>query len=145
MNTRLKLVKEKDIPILFQHLREFVNTPNASTTGNKLPKFKNSEKFVMKYLHDNSNHEYDKWYLVINSENKIVGNVVISKKNMISYHILEQFQRKRHGEEAIRMLMMKNPRKKYFATINKNNIKSIKFIKKFKFKEKGIIFELNNF
>ena len=143
MKTKLKLVAEKDIPILFEHLKEFVSTPNASTTGNKLPKFIDSKKFVLKYLNDNENHEYDKWYLVLNDKNIIIGNVILSKKNMISYHILKKYQRNKHGEEAIQILMEKNPRQKYFATVNKKNIKSKKFIKKFHFEEKGIIFELN--
>ena len=84
-NCKIRLVEEKDIPILYEQLKEFLETPNASTTGNPLPPFENSKKFVMKYLYENENHEYDQWYMVINNEDKIVGNVYINKKNTIAY------------------------------------------------------------
>ena len=86
-NCKIRLVEERDIPILFEHLKEFLETPNASTTGNPLPLFEDSKKFVLKYLYENENHEYDKWYMVINDEDEILGNVYIKKKkyNFLSY------------------------------------------------------------
>jgi len=141
MKTKIRLVKENEILILYEHLKEFLDSPNASTTGNPLPKFEDSEKFVKGYLLDNKNHEYDKWYMVLNEEDKIIGNVVITKKNMVSYHILKEYQREGHGEESIELLMKENPRDRYFATVNIKNEPSINFIKKFGFVEKGYIFE----
>jgi len=92
-NCKIRLVEESDIPILFEHLKQFLEVPNASTTGNPLPLFENSKKFVMKYLYENENHEYDKWYMVINDEDEILGNVYINKKNQIAYYILKKYQR----------------------------------------------------
>ena len=143
-NCKIRLVEESDIPILFEHLKQFLEVPNASTTGNPLPLFENSKKFVMKYLYENENHEYDKWYMVINDEDEILGNVYIKKKNIISYHILEKYQKQGFGETAVKLMMKKNPRKTYFAVVNMNNKPSIEFIKKFKFKEKAFIFEKTN-
>ena len=80
----IRLVEEKDIEILFEHLKEFLETPNASTTGNPLPRFEESKQFVMKYLNENENHEYDRWYIVVNNEGKILGNVYIKKDNTIA-------------------------------------------------------------
>jgi RimJ/RimL family protein N-acetyltransferase len=141
---KIRLVEERDIPILFEHLKQFLETPNRSTTGNPLPLFEDSKKFVMKYLYENENHEYDKWYMVINDEDEILGNVYINKKNMIAYHILEKYQRQGFGETAVKLMMEKNPRKRYFAIVNMKNKSSIEFIKKFKFKEKSFIFEKIN-
>lgn len=141
MKTKIRLVEESEITLLYEHLREFLDTPNASTTGNSLPPFEDSEKFVKKYFFDNINHEYDKWYMVLNEKNEIIGNVYITKKNMIAYHILNKFQRQGYGEESIKLLMKENPRNKYFATVNVKNNGSINFIKKFGFVEKGYIFE----
>ena len=44
-NCKIRLVEERDIPILFEHLKEFLETPNASTTGNPLPLFEDSKKY----------------------------------------------------------------------------------------------------
>ena len=143
-NCKIRLVEERDMPILFEHLKEFLETPNASTTGNPLPLFEDSKKFVLKYLYENENHEYDKWYMVINDEDEILGNVYIKKKNIISYHILEKYQKQGFGETSVKLMMKKNPRKTYFAVVNMNNRPSIEFIKKFKFKEKAFIFEKTN-
>jgi len=141
INCKLRLVAERDIPILYQHLKEFLSESNSNVSGRPLPKFKDSEKFVLKYLCDNKNHEYDKWYVVLDEHQNIIGNVVIDKKNWISYHILKLYQAKGYGQQAIKLLMKKNPRERYFATINQNNISSLNIIKKFGFKPKAIIFE----
>lgn len=141
MKTKIRLINENEIVILYEHLKEFLDTLNASTSGNPLPSFEDSEKFVRKYFFDNEHHEYDKWYMVLNEENVIIGNVYITKKNMIAYHILEEYQRQGYGEESIKLLMEYNPREKYFATVNVSNDASIKFIKKLGFFEKGYIFE----
>ncbi len=143
-NCKIRLVEEKDIPILYEQLKEFLETPNASTTGNPLPPFENSKKFVMKYLYENENHEYDQWYMVINDEDKIVGNVYINKKNTIAYHIIKKYQKHGFGETSVKLMMKKNPRRVYIAIVNINNESSIEFIKKFKFKEKAFIFEKTN-
>jgi len=141
MKTKIRLIKENEITILYEHLKEFLNTSYASTTGNLLPKFEDSEKFVKKYFFENENHEYDKWYMVLNEKDEIIGNVYITKKNMIAYHILRKYQRQGYGEESIKLLIEQNPREKYFATVNVKNGISINFIKKFGFVEKGYIFE----
>ena len=90
MKTKIRLIKENEISILYEHLKEFLDTPYASTTGNPLPKFEDSEKFVKKYFFENENHEYDKWYMVLNEEDVIIWNVYITKKIMIAYHILKK-------------------------------------------------------
>ena len=141
---KIRLVEEEDIPILYEHLKEFLDTPDASITGNPLPLFEDSKKFVMKYLYENENHEYDQWYMVINNEDKIVGNVYINKKNTIAYQIIKKYQKHGFGEISVKLMMKKNPRKVYIAIVNINNESSIEFIKKLEFKEKAIIFKKTN-
>ena len=141
---KIRLVEEEDIPILYEHLKEFLDTPNASITGNPLPPFEDSKKFVMRYLYENENHEYDKWYMVINDEDEIFGNVYINKKNIIAYQITKKYQKHGFGETSVKLMMKKNPRKVYFAVVNINNEPSIEFIKKLEFKEKAFIFEKTN-
>lgn len=138
---KLKLVEESDIEILYVHLKEFLSEQDVSITESEMPKFEDSKKFVLKYLHDNENHEYDKWYLVLDEKNNIIGNVDITKKNWIAYHILKQFQGKGYGYESIKLLMENNPRPRYFATIHQKNNRSINLIEKFGFHKKAQIFE----
>ena len=47
MKTKIRLINENEIIILYEHLKEFLNTSNASTTGNPLPNYEDSEKFVL--------------------------------------------------------------------------------------------------
>ena len=44
---KIRLVEEEDIPILYEHLKEFLDTPNASITGNPLPPFEDSKKLLV--------------------------------------------------------------------------------------------------
>ena len=143
-NCKIRLVEEGDILVLYEHLKEFLETPNASTTGNPLPKFDDSKKFVTNYLKNNDFHEYDKWYMVINNNNDVLGNVYIKKDNTIAYHITKKYQKQGFGESAVKLLMKENPRNVYFSVVNINNEPSIKFTKKLNFKEKSYIFEKRN-
>ena len=140
-NCKIRLVNERDIPILYEHLREFVETPNASTSGNPLPPYDESKKFIMKYLIDNKNHEYDKWYIVLDENENIVGDVFLNKKNMIAYHILKKYQRKGFAESSVKLMMKENPRRRFFATVNMKNEPSLDFTTKLGFKKKSFIFE----
>ena len=69
-NCKIRLVEEGDILVLYEHLKEFLETPNASTTGNPLPKFDDSKKFVTNYLKN-------KWKKLIGTEeyDKIIQNL----------------------------------------------------------------------
>ena len=48
MKTKIRLIKKNEISILYDHLKEFLDTPNASTTGSHLPKFENSSEKMFK-------------------------------------------------------------------------------------------------
>ena len=141
INIKLRLVEEKDIPVLYDMLKEMLDTPNSSVNERPLPKFQDSKEFVMKYLQNNKEHEIDFWYIVIDENNEILGGVKISKKNYISYQILKKFQNKGIASKAIQLLMETHPRDRYFAIINQENKNSIKLAEKFEFVPKAFVFE----
>jgi len=138
---RLRPVEESDIKLLYEMLREFMSISNTSINNRPFPSYEESKKFVLKYLYDNENHEYDKWYIVIDECGTAVGNVYITDKNYVSYHILKLYCGKGIGIHAVRLLMKSNPRNRYFAVIHEKNEKSLNLIKKLGFHPKAIVFE----
>ena len=143
MTSELKLrpIVEKDIPILYEMLKEMLSIQYSSVNEKPLPSFEDSKKFVMKYLQDNENHDIDNWYMLEDENGTILGSTKISKSNYISYQILEKFQNKGLGTKAVQLLMEKHPKKRYFATINKENDPSIKLISKLGFHPKATVYE----
>jgi len=138
---KLELVNEKDIPILYEMLKEFYLIPNARIHTTPLPPFEQSRKYIMKYLNDNENHEYHKWYLVIDEKENVLGSVYITKKDYLNYQIFNQYQNRGIGQTAVKLLMKENPRDRYFVIVNQKNERSLKLVKKFGFIPKGTIFE----
>jgi len=72
---KIRSVEENDIPILYDMLKEFREIPYACIHERPLPPYDDSKKYVSKFLYDNDNHELDKWYVVIDSENKVLGRL----------------------------------------------------------------------
>ena len=141
LKCKLRLVDEKDIPILYEMLKEFYLIPNARIHATPLPPFEHSRKYVMKYLDDNENHEYYKWYLVIDEKENVLGSVYITKKDYLNYQIFNQYQNRGVGQTTVKLLMKENPRDRYFVIVNQKNERSLKLVKKFGFIPKGTIFE----
>lgn len=138
---KLRPVQEADIKILYEMLKEMLNTPNSSVNEQPLVPYSESEKFVKKYLYDNENHEIDFWYLITDKNDTVLGSVKISSKNYVSYQILKSFQGKGLATKAVRLLMKKHPRERFFAIINNDNTFSIKLIEKLGYKPKATVFE----
>jgi len=138
---KIRLVNENDIPALYEMLKEFREIPNACIHERPLPPYEDSKKYVMKYIHDNENHELDKWYIVTDAEDKTLGSVNINNKNYINYQILLPFQGKGIGTRSVDLLIQENPRSRYFTSIHQKNEKSQNLSKKLGFKPKALIFE----
>ncbi len=138
---KIRLVNENDISALYDMLKEFRKIPNACIHERPLPSYEDSKKYVMKYLDDNQNHELDKWYIVTNSEEKILGSVNITNKNYINYQILIPFFGQGIGTRSVDLLMQENPRPRYFTIIHQKNEKSQSLSKKLGFTPKGVLFE----
>lgn len=155
---KLRPIKKTDIPILYELLRQSLSQRYTSAYDTKLPTYKKSEKFVLNFLkktksQDNQtkkeknstqslkSHEFDKWYVIINKENVIMGQVFITKNNYLGYGILKKFQVRGLATQGIRLIMKRHPRKKYYVGIHHKNKKSINLARKLNFKLKGLILE----
>ncbi len=136
----LRLVQESDIPILYEMLEEFDKIPFARVSGKPTPPFQKSKEFCLKYLNDNQNHEYKKWYVIVDGD-KPLGNLFITKKHIIGYHVLKKYHGNGIGTQAVLKLMELHPCDRYFAIIHEENKKSLNLIKKLGFKSKAIMFE----
>jgi RimJ/RimL family protein N-acetyltransferase len=76
---------------------------------------------------------YSKWYIIYFGRKK-VGSVYISKQNEIGIFIKRKFLKKGIGTKVLKIILEKNPKKRFLANINPKNKKSIEFFKKNGFK-----------
>ena len=130
----LKLVNHTDHEFLYDLLKN--RNPNFNISHKKMPLFKEHVKFV-------NSKPYSKWYIIMRNKEKL-GSIYLSKQNEIGIFLKEDIQGKRIGTTALKLLMMKNPKKRFLANINPKNKKSIKFFEKNGFKLIQYTFELEN-
>lgn len=128
----LKSVNETDHEFLYYLLKN--RNPNINISHKKMPIFKEHIKFV-------NSKPYSKWYIIKQNDEK-VGSIYLSKQNEIGLFLKNNVQGKNIGTEALKLLIMKNPKKRILANINPKNKKSIKFFKKNGFKLIQFTFEL---
>ena len=129
---KLKPVDKSDFRFLYQHLKE--RNPSANISHKKMPTYAEHVKFV-------TSRPYSKWYIIIH-ENKKVGTIYLTKQNEIGIFIKNKVQGKLIGQRVLKLLMEKNPRKRYLANVSPKNKKSIVFFKKNGFKLIQYTFEL---
>ncbi len=120
----IKLVSKPDGEFLYELLSERQKSVNIS--HKKMPTFKQHIKFI-------TSKPYSKWYIIKN-HNQNIGSIYLSKQDEIGIFIKKEFQNKGLGMEAMKLLIEKNPRRRYLANVNPKNLKSAKFFKKFDFK-----------
>jgi RimJ/RimL family protein N-acetyltransferase len=130
----LKLVNHTDHEFLYDLLNN--RNPNFNISHKKMPLFKEHVKFV-------NSKPYSKWYIIMRNKEKL-GSIYLSKQNEIGIFLKEDIQGKRIGTTALKLLMIKNPKKRFLANINPKNKKSIKFFEKNGFKLIQYTFELEN-
>jgi len=128
----LKLVNETDNEFLFDLLKN--RNQNVNISHKKMPSFKEHIKFV-------NSKPYSKWY-IIKQNNEKVGSIYLSKQNEIGLFLKNNVQGQNIGTKALKLLIMKNPKKRILANINPKNKKSIKFFEKNGFKLIQYTFEL---
>lgn len=131
LNKELRLVRaqKKDTRFVYQIVKEWLeHHSDLSVTALRLPSF---AKFSMikttKYI--------------IKKGDIYIGFVHILANNEIGYYVIPEFQGKGIGTWAVIQLMKKQPRKRYFATVNNKNIASVKLITSLGFKSKATIYE----
>ena len=130
----LKLVNHTDHEFLYDLLKN--RNPNFNISHKKMPLFKEHVKFV-------NSKPYSKLYIIMRNKEKL-GSIYLSKQNEIGIFLKEDIQGKRIGTTALKLLMIKNPKKRFLANINPKNKKSIKYFKKNGFKLIQYTFELEN-
>jgi len=122
-SVRLKRIMKSDCPFLYEILEERNKRINIS--HKMMPTYRKHVKFVM-------SKPYSKWYIIYYNDKKI-GSIYLSKQNEIGIFLKKGMNGKGIGTKALKLLMVKNPRKRYLANINPRNKKSIEFFKKHNF------------
>ena len=132
LDIKLKSIAKSDHRFLYQHLKE--RNPSANISHKKMPTYVEHVRFVM-------SRPYSKWYIIIH-RNKKIGTIYLTKQNEIGIFIKNKVQGKLIGQRVLKLLMEKNPRKRYLANVSPKNKKSISFFKKNGFKLIQYTFEL---
>ena len=120
----LKSVTKTDVRFLYNQLKE--RDPKINISHKRMPSYSEHTKFVL-------SKPYSKWYIIY-YKNRKVGNVYLSKMNEIGIFILKTIKVKGLGSLVLEQVLKKNPKTRYLANVNPNNIKSAEFFKKNGFK-----------
>ena len=120
----LKIIDNKDYEFLFELLAE--REPKINISHKKMPTYNEHVEFI-------SSKPYKIWYIILEDKNKI-GTIYLSKQNEIGIHLKKDFQKNTGGSVALKLLIEKNPEKRFLANINPSNTVSEKFFKKNGFK-----------
>jgi RimJ/RimL family protein N-acetyltransferase len=132
-DVRIKPVSKSDYMFLYELLAERESTVNIS--HKKMPTFAEHVNFVM-------SKPYSKWYTVV-VDNKKAGTVYLTRKNEVGIFIKKEFHGMKIGHRALKLLIQKNPRRTYYANINPENRKSIRFFKSNNFHPIQYTYELS--
>jgi RimJ/RimL family protein N-acetyltransferase len=126
---KLVRAKQKDVRFVYDVVKNWLDKyPDHSVTTLRIPSFvKFSKTKTTKYI--------------IKRGNTSIGFVHILTNNEIGYYIVPQFQGIGIGTWAVAQLMKKQPRDRYFATVNNKNTASMKLITSLGFKPKATIYE----
>lgn len=130
---RLRPVSKSDCMFLYELLAK--RGPTVNISHKKMPTYEEHVDFVM-------SKPYSKWYIVLVNDIK-AGTVYLTHKNEVGIFIRNEFQGKRIGHKALRLLIQKNPHRIYYANINPQNRKSIRFFKNNGFRPMQYTYELN--
>ena len=128
----LKLVtlgdqKEEDKKFIYNLIEQFLKT-NLSITFLTMPSFDDFFKIKIKRR-------------MVTYEEKTVGFVQMLENGEVGYFIDPSYQGKGIATKAVELLMDENPRERYFASINNDNIASIDLVKRLGFHPKATVFE----
>lgn len=123
-NITLKEIDVTDFRFLFNLLKQ--RDDRANISHKKMPTYSEHVKFIKL-------KPYSKWYIIQKSKIKI-GSIYLSKNDEIGIFINKKFHGENFATYALELLINKNPRTRYLANINPENISSMKFFKKNNFK-----------
>ena len=128
----LKTVKKSDLTFLYDLLSE--RESNTNISHRKMPTKYQHQRFVF-------SKPYKKWYIIY-CNGKKSGSIYLSKNDEIGISIKREFNKTKVKQAALKQLMEKNHRTRYYANVNPKNSKATKFFKKNGFKLIQHIYEL---
>lgn len=130
----LKEVNTSDLEFLYHLLEE--RDPRANISHKKMPTFEEHVKFVL-------SKPYSVWYVILAKKEK-AGSIYLSKQNEIGIFVKKNMNGMGIGSKALKLLMEKNPKKRYLANVSPQNPDSIEFFQKHNFKLLQYTYELNS-
>ena len=80
-----------DIDLSYELHRQYCKFLQSLGVEINMTQFSNHEQFVLKFINDNDNHPYKKWYMICFGDVKI-GYVVIKKIGEFGYVLLEEYR-----------------------------------------------------
>ena len=128
----LRTIKKTDYSFLYDLLTK--RDQRANISHKKMPTFEEHVKFV-------ESKPYSKWYIIEYDGTK-AGSAYLTKQDEIGLFLKNDLQEKNIGKSVLKLLIKKNPRKRYLANINPQNKNSIRFFKKNGFELIQYTFEL---
>ena len=132
INVNLKLISEKDHRFLYELLKE--REPSTNISHKKMPTFNEHVNFVL-------SKPYSKWYIILQGIDK-VGSIYLSKQNEIGIFLKKESNITNIKKVVLKLMIEKNPKKRYLANVNPKNKELIKFFKKNNFKLLQYTYEL---
>ena len=111
--TKLKPVSKSDYRFLYDLLKE--RNPRANISHKKMPTYRQHVSFV-------SSKPYSKWYVILYDDRK-VGSLYLSKQNEIGISFVDSSFHNQLGNHVLKLLIKKNPRKRYLANVSPLNKK----------------------
>lgn len=117
MNLESVYQHPKGAAILYELLKEREGAADINLSHNgKTPVWREHLRFFR-------SKPYRVWFLIM-VEDEVAGSVYLSKQDEIGVFLFQKFQGNGLGPEAVKELMKRTPRRKFYANINPANAKS---------------------
>ena len=132
IDLKLKKIEDSDFNFLYKLLKE--RNPKENISHKQMPSYQQHVKFI-------KSKPYQKWY-VIEKNRKKIGTIYLSKQNEIGLFLKKEFNIANIKKVVLKLMIEKNPKKRYLANVNPKNKELIKFFKKNNFKLLQYTYEL---
>ena len=132
IDLKLRKIEDSDFNFLYKLLKE--RNPKENISHKQMPSYQQHVKFI-------KSKPYQKWY-VIEKNRKKIGTIYLSKQNEIGLFLKKEFNIANIKKVVLKLMIEKNPKKRYLANVNPKNKELIKFFKKNNFKLLQYTYEL---
>lgn len=116
------------IKFLYDLLKERLDHPEWNISHTKMPTWEEHVKFV-------HNAKYRMYRVIVNADypTQCIAAFYVTKQNEIGIHVAEQFRGKGYAKKIIQDFLDIHPDEVFYANINPQNEKSVKFFVAFGF------------